>query len=301
MDHYSKENITTLIAKALVKASQTLEEPLVERIEWMRKETENSLKTLSAQDSRIPKYEASIEVLSRIQENLKLSKERGLPMCQDTGMVVAWIEIGVDVPLTMLEIKEVLKEGITIAEKEGYFRNSVVEEPLFERKNRGTNNPPIIYWFPKEERGLTIRLMLKGFGSENNSALAMLNPTSTVDQLIATVTQMVKNAGGKPCPPVVVGVGIGGTADQALLLSKRALFRKVGEPHFDQAYAQLERDLEEAIQNSGVGPGGFGGPLTTLGVSVEHAPTHIAGLPVGVSISCWTDRKATIEIGGSDA
>jgi fumarate hydratase subunit alpha len=234
-----------------------------------------------------------------IRENLAIADATGLPMCQDTGMVVAFVEMGPDVQLSMQEIGEALDSGIALAVRDGFFRNSVVLDPVFDRENTRTNLPAVVHWFPKNSGGLTIRMMLKGFGSENCSALAMLNPTAGVETVLSTILDMVRNAGGKPCPPIVLGVGLGGTAERALLLSKKALLREVGSVHPDPRYARLEQQLFDSIQGLHIGPGGFGGPLTALAVAVEYEPTHIAGLPVGVSISCWADRTAVVQWGGA--
>ncbi len=277
------------IRQTLLEAAVHLEGGLMERLEWMHREMSEELSTLDPE--KVASYKASIEVLEMINENLKLSEEHKIPMCQDSGMIVAFVEIGTDVPVSMKAIEEAIYEGSELAIKEGFYRNSVVEEPVFDRVNTSTNLPPIIYWSPSDEKHLKISFLLKGFGSENCSGLAMLNPTSGPEGVVKAVAEMVQRAGGKPCPPIVVGVGLGGTAERAGLLSKKALLRPVNSIHPEERYAQLERDILAAIQALEIGPGGFGGPLTALGVAVEYEPTHIAGLPVAASISCWADRK----------
>jgi fumarate hydratase subunit alpha len=289
MGKSKQRGLVDKIRQTLLEAAVHLEEGLMERLEWMHREMNQELATLDPQKSA--SYKASIEVLEMINENLKLSEEHKIPMCQDSGMIVAFVEIGTEVPLSMQAIEEAINEGSELAIKEGFFRNSVVEEPVFERVNTKTNLPPIIYWNPSKERHLKISFLLKGFGSENCSGLAMLNPTSGPEGVVEAVAEMVQRAGGKPCPPIVVGVGLGGTAERAGYLSKKALLRPVNSVHPEERYAQLEQDILAAIQGLEIGPGGFGGPLTALGVAVEYEPTHIAGLPVAASISCWADRK----------
>lgn len=298
MDH-SKEGLTGTIREALLHAATHLEPSLMLRLDWMYKETMSAAKLLGSDDPRQARYEASLEVLEMIRENLAIADATGLPMCQDTGMVVAFVEMGPEVNLSMQEVGEALDTGIALAVRDGFFRNSVVLDPVFDRENTRTNLPAVIHWFPKACGGLTIRMMLKGFGSENCSALAMLNPTAGMETVISTILEMVRNAGGKPCPPIVLGVGLGGTAERALLLSKKALLREVGSVNPDPRYAKLEQQLFDSIQDLHIGPGGFGGPLTALAVAVEYEPTHIAGLPVGVSISCWADRTAVVQWGGA--
>ncbi|MGM0432297.1 MAG: fumarate hydratase [Spirochaetota bacterium] len=235
-------------------------------------------------------------VLSHILQNLEAADRSQLPMCQDTGMVLAFLDLGRDSRLTFDLIKDAVEEGAKQASVHGYFRKSIVADPLFKRENTGTNLPIQTYLRLRPGAGCDISLMLKGFGSENCSALTMLNPTVGREGVLHAVGEAVQKAGGKPCPPIVVGVGVGGSSDTAMLLSKRALLREVGSPHPDPAYRQLEQDMLEQINRLDIGPGGLGGTPTALGVMIEQAPTHIAGLPVGVSISCWADRKARISI-----
>lgn len=281
------KDLVNKIVDALVKASQQLDPSLFDSLEEMRKWYEKS------------SYKASASLMEAILENLKLAKEHKIPMCQDTGMVVAFIEMG-ETDYTMKEIEKSLNEAIVKASEQGYFRFSVVEEPVFERKNSLNNLPAVIHWSTKEGKGVRISLMLKGFGSENCSAIKMLNPTAQEDEIIKTVVEMVKAAGSKPCPPIVVGVGLGGTSEQALIMAKKAHFRKIGSQHHDKRYALLEQKILKAINNLGIGPGGFKGDLTALSVAIEEGATHIASLPVAVSISCWADRHQTLSFGEED-
>lgn len=294
------EYVQHKVRDALLHAATHLEPSLVSKLEAMEEQTNLELRRLSDDDPRRDSYAASADVLAMIRENLELSGKTRLPMCQDTGMVVFFVEMGPKAPFGMHMIEQILHRSVQEAVKIGNFRNSVVFEPLFERKNTGTNLPPVIHWFTKPTGGITIRAMLKGFGSENCSSLHMLNPTAQEEQVLEAVVRAVQSAGGKPCPPIVVGVGLGGTAERADQLSKRALCRPVGEPHPDPRYAALEQRMERAVNDTHVGPGGFGGPFTALAVAVEYEPTHIAGLPLAISISCWADRKAVVEIEGGE-
>ena len=286
------------VRDALIHASTHLEQDLVDRIVTMRMKTATMLEELAVDDKKRLSYETSIEVLDRIQENLQIAAQTHLPMCQDTGMVIFFVEMGVNAPMSMHEVETALHEAVSQAVIAGNFRASIVKEPVFDRENTQTNLPPIIHWFPKQEDGITVRAMLKGFGSENCSGMRMLNPTAGADTVLATVVDLVRAAGGKPCPPIVVGIGLGGSAERSAQLAKKALFRPVGESHPEARYAGLEQRIESAIQDLYIGPGGFGGPLTALAVAIEYESTHIAGLPVSVAISCWADRKAIIHWGG---
>ena len=294
------EEVRSAVADALLYASVHLEPDMVRALQEMEGKTEEALRALDRKDVRYESFAASLEVLVMIRKNLQLAAEKGLPMCQDTGMIIAFVSMGSDSPFSMHQLQEAIIEGASEAVKKGYFRESVVAEPLFDRCNTGTNLPPVIHWFPKEGSGVTMQFMLKGFGSENCSSLTMLNPTADEDTVVRTVVERVREAGGKPCPPIVVGVGLGGTAERAAQLAKKALFRPVGAAHPESRYGELERKIEQAIQQLSIGPGGFGGPLTALGVSVEYEPTHIAGLPIAVAISCWADRKAVVAIEGAN-
>ena len=295
-DHtYSLTEINHRVRQGLLHAVTHIEDSLVERLQLALESERQALKI--KQDIRI---ETSIQVLEMILENLKISHETNLPLCQDTGMVVGYIEIGSDCPFSMQAIEQVLNQGIGDAVALGHFRNSIVTDPLFDRINTKTNLPAVLHWIPKDfgEKGLTISLMLKGFGSENCGGVAMLSPTTGEDGVVEAIAAIVRKAGGKPCPPIVVGVGLGGTMEKAAILSKKALFRTVGEPHHDARYAALEDRILDRLQQENIGAGGFGGTITALAVAVEHYPTHIAGLPVAVSISCWADRKTICEFGG---
>lgn len=236
-------------------------------------------------------------VIRKILENLDTAEKMHIPMCQDTGMVLVFVDIGADAPIILSDIDKAVNTGIETAYSDGFFRNSVVKDPVFQRENTGNNLPAVIYHKIVPGNQLTLQIMLKGFGSENCSGLVMLNPTAGTKGIIDAVTMIISAAGGKPCPPIIVGVGIGGTADRAMLLSKRALFRDVLDKHPKSSYAELEKKILLKINNLNIGPGGLGGVTTAMAVKIEVESTHIAGMPVGVSISCWADRKQKIVLG----
>ncbi len=234
-------------------------------------------------------------VFEHILQNIKDAETHRLPICQDTGMAVVFAEQGIEGYVSR-DIESVIHKALAQAVKEGNFRPSVVEDPVFTRKNTMTGLPAVIHYSRIPGDVLRISGLLKGFGSENCSAVSMLNPTAGEQGVIGAVLEAVKKAGGKPCPPVIIGVGIGGTADSAPILAKRALLRETGSAHPDQRYAELERTILDQVNRLGIGPGGLGGDTTALAVMIEHAHTHIAGLPVAVNISCWADRKFCVEI-----
>ncbi|MBN2628404.1 MAG: fumarate hydratase [Spirochaetales bacterium] len=237
----------------------------------------------------------SAGVLQRCLENITVAEKEGLPLCQDTGMVLLFCEIGQDIHFDR-DFNGALEEGVEQAYEEGFFRKSVVSDPLKNRKNSGNNLPPVIYHELVPGDGLKISLLLKGFGSENCSRLHMLKPTAGREAVVEAVLKTITDAGGSPCPPIVVGIGLGGTMDKAAVLSKKALCRSLDSHHCDPWYDELERELLEKINATGIGGGGLGGDTTALGVKIETYPTHIAGLPLAVTINCWADRKGVVEL-----
>ncbi|HHT79958.1 MAG: fumarate hydratase [Sphaerochaeta sp.] len=243
----------------------------------------------------------SLAVFDAILENLKIADKNLLPMCQDTGMFVFFVDLGRSCPLVPSKIEKAINEGALDAVEKAYYRRSVVTDPVFTRKNTQNNLPPIIHWNLVDGEGLTIRVLLKGFGSENCSSVRMLNPTGGPKAVIDAVCDIVRLGGGKPCPPIFLGVGIGGTMERSAYLSKRALLRDARIAHADPSYAKLEEDILAAVQTLRIGGGGFGGRVTALHVAIEEEPTHIAGMPLSVSINCWADRKAEIVWEGEDA
>ncbi|AEV30273.1 hydro-lyase, Fe-S type, tartrate/fumarate subfamily [Sphaerochaeta pleomorpha str. Grapes] len=245
--------------------------------------------------------DASLMVLQAIKDNLEIASQKGLPMCQDTGMFVVFVDLGRDCPLSPTLIEKAIKCGCLEAVQQASFRRSVVAEPVFERKNTTDNLPPVISWKLVDGSSVAIHFLLKGFGSENCSSVRMLNPTGGSAAVVDAVEEIVRLAGGKPCPPIFLGVGLGGTMERAALLSKRALLRDSGKQNANPKYASLEQEILDRVQNLHIGSGGFGGRVTALNVAVEYEPTHIAALPLAVSINCWADRKATVIWEGEDA
>ena len=228
-------------------------------------------------------------------ENFKLAKDNGLPICQDTGMAVVFAEIGQEVVLTDGNFEEAVNEGVRRAYADGAFRCSVVADPL-RRVNTNDNTPAII--FTRIVPGCSVKLTAapKGFGSENMSRQAMFTPAADEEKIIDFVRDTVKRAGSNPCPPIIVGVGIGGDFEYSALLSKIALCREVDKRNTDPYYAELEERMLQAVNSLGIGPQGFGGDVTALAVNIETFPTHIAGLPVAVNIGCHVTRHASTVI-----
>ena len=228
-------------------------------------------------------------ILGDLEENFTFAAQRGLPICQDTGMAVVFLELGQEAHITGGLLEDAVNEGVRRGYLEGSLRCSVVRDPL-RRENTGDNTPAVQYLRLTEGDQLTITVAPKGFGSENMSQIKMLRPSDGIQGVRDFVVQVVEAAGPNPCPPIVVGVGIGGTFDKAALLAKKALLRAAGEPSPDSFYAQLEQELLERINALGIGPQGFGGRTTALAVHIETCPTHIAGLPVAVNINCHVTR-----------
>lgn len=232
-------------------------------------------------------------ILGVLLKNSELSSSTGLPMCQDTGMVVVWVELGqqvfLDFPLEAT-INEAVKEAYEIA----YLRKSVVNDPLFSRVNTNDNTPAIIHVDVMDNDELIIHVGAKGFGSENMSQLAMLTPAQGLEGAKAFIINTVAHAGPNACPPMIIGVGVGGTMDQAAWLAKRSLFREIGQRNNHPDYAKLEENLLEAINALNIGPQGLGGKTTALEVFMEYYPTHIAGLPVAVNIQCHMSRHTKV-------
>ncbi|MCS5695908.1 fumarate hydratase [Desulfofundulus thermocisternus] len=229
------------------------------------------------------------DVLQQLLENARIAREEQVPMCQDTGFAVVFLEIGQEVMITGGDLYEAVNEGVRRGYRDGYLRKSIVDHPL-RRKNTGDNTPAVIHTRIVPGDKLRIVVAPKGGGSENMSGLRMLKPAEGVEGVKNFVIGQVRAAGPNPCPPVVVGVGIGGTFEKAALLAKEALLRPLGQPHPDAEIAALEKELLEAINNLGIGPQGLGGRITALAVHVEVYPCHIASLPVAVNINCHASR-----------
>ncbi len=229
------------------------------------------------------------DVLQQLLENARIAREEQVPMCQDTGFAVVFLEIGQEVMITGGDLYEAVNEGVRRGYRDGYLRKSIVDHPL-RRKNTGDNTPAVIHTRIVPGDKLRIVVAPKGGGSENMSGLRMLKPAEGVEGVKNFVIEQVRAAGPNPCPPVVVGVGIGGTFEKAALLAKEALLRPLGQSHPDAEVAALEKELLEAINNLGIGPQGLGGRITALAVHVEVYPCHIASLPVAVNINCHASR-----------
>lgn len=232
-------------------------------------------------------------VLEDLLNNANIAKAKQMPICQDTGMAVFFVEVGNRLIVEDMTITEAINRGVSKGYQEGYLRKSVIADPL-RRVNTKDNTPAVIHYEFTEGEQLKITFAPKGFGSENKSALKMLNPSDGIDGVIDFVIETVKKAGANPCPPMVIGVGIGGTMDKAACLSKKALTRDINCANPDSFYAELEKKLLEKINLLGIGPQGLGGTTTALAVNVETYPTHIAGLPVAVNINCHATRHAIV-------
>lgn len=265
--------ITRVIAKLCVEANCFLPEDVRNRIQACReRET----------------WPQAQEILDRIIENYQTAEKRVQPICQDTGMACIFMKIGQDVHIQG-NLQDAVNEGVRQGYRDGYLRKSVVKDPL-RRMNTGDNTPAVLYTELVDGDKIEITVAPKGFGSENMSAIGMLRPSDGVEGVIDFVCKAVEKAGPNPCPPVVVGVGIGGTFDKAAYLAKQALLRELDQPNSDPFYAELERLLLHRINLLGIGPQGFGGKTTALAVNIESFPTHIAGLPVAVNMSCHVTR-----------
>ncbi len=232
------------------------------------------------------------EILCDLCENLKAAEEINVPICQDTGMAVVFLEIGQDVHFRGGNLVDAVNKGVSKGYLEGFLRCSVVRDPLF-RENTNDNTPAVIHTSIVDGDNVKITVAPKGFGSENMSGVKMLNPSSTREDVINAVVDIVKKAGGNPCPPMVIGVGLGGDFELSAYLAKKALCRDVDKRNSDPFYADLEKDILGAVNALGIGPQGFGGKTTALAVNIETHPTHIAGLPLSVNIGCHVTRHKT--------
>ena len=235
------------------------------------------------------------QVLGQLEENLKIAGEDMIPICQDTGMAVVFINVGQDVHLTGGDITDAINEGVRRGYDEGFLRKSVVKDPI-NRVNTKDNTPAIIYYDIVQGDKIKITVAPKGFGSENMSRIKMLKPSDGLQGVKDFIIETVKLAGPNPCPPIVIGVGIGGTFDKATYLAKKALIRPLNKRNNEKFYSDLEEELLETINKLGIGPQGFGGKTTALGLNIETYPTHIAGLPVAVNINCHATRHKEREI-----
>lgn len=232
--------------------------------------------------------------MEKVCRNIGIARQDAVPLCQDTGMVIVFAEVGQDAHIVGGLLEDAINAGIAQGYTEGYLRKSTVVDPVLHRINAGDNTPAIIYTTLVAGDTLHLTVMPKGAGSENMSALKMLKPADGLEGVKRFVIDAVVQAGGNPCPPTIVGVGIGGNADKAMLLSKQALRRRTGAPHPNPEYAALEQELLKEINKSGIGPQGFGGRNTALAVHIETYPTHIATMPVAVTLNCHAARHKEV-------
>lgn len=255
------------------------------------------LKKIISTASDREKMPLAKQAFSDILENAKLAEEKSLPICQDCGLAVVFVEIGQDLCVKGGSIEDAINEGVRRAYIDGCLRKSVVKDPLFRRENSGDNTPAVIHWKVCSGSDIRITASPKGMGSENMSRIYMLKPADGAEGVIRSVVEAVKIAGPNPCPPIVLGIGIGGNFETVALAAKKALLKPEGVRHNIPEYAEIEREILKRVNALGIGPGGYGGMTTALDAHIETLPTHIAGMPVAVNICCHALRHAegTIE------
>ncbi|KOF57329.1 fumarate hydratase [Clostridium sp. DMHC 10] len=274
MREISSEKITEVVKRLCIEANYNLPEDI-----------DKSLKKFYENEN----WTIAKDMLEKIIKNVSIAKNEQVPICQDTGMACVFLEIGQNVHVTGKLIEDAVNEGVRQGYTEGYLRKSVVKDPI-DRGNTGDNTPAIVYYDIVKGDEIKITVVPKGFGSENMSKIKMLKPSEGVEGVKDFIIKTVEEAGPNPCPPMVIGVGIGGTFDKAAFLAKKALMRPIDVSNKNEKYAELEKELLEKINKLGIGPQGFGGNTTALGLNIETYPTHIAGLPVAVNISCHVTR-----------
>lgn len=277
MREISVDQIIDVIEKLCIDACQFLPEDVKDAIKRCR----------ACED-----WEIAQGVLDNIIENYEIAEKEQVPICQDTGMACVFMEIGQDVHITGGDLREAVDEGVRRGYDKGYLRKSVVKDPV-RRGNTGDNTPAVLYTEIVPGDQIKITVAPKGFGSENMSAIRMFKPSAGIQGIKDFIIETVEAAGPNPCPPVVVGVGIGGTFDRAALLAKKALIRDLGSSNPDPYYADLEKEMLEKINELGIGPQGFGGRTTAIGLNIETMPTHIAGMPCAININCHVTRHKT--------
>lgn len=271
--------------------TEQIKEMCIQVNHYLSEDMEEALRNAQASE----KSPLGCQILSQLQENLKIAGEDMIPICQDTGMAVVFLKVGQDVHLEGGSIEDAVNEGVRQGYTEGYLRKSVVKDPLV-RENTRDNTPAVIHYEIVPGDKVTITVAPKGFGSENMSRVFMLKPADGIEGVKNAVLTAVKDAGPNACPPMVVGVGIGGTFEKCALMAKQALMRPVGS-HSDIPYVkEMEEELLSRINGLGIGPGGLGGTTTALAVNVNTYPTHIAGLPVAVNICCHVNRHIVREV-----
>ncbi|BDR65481.1 fumarate hydratase [Clostridium tetani] len=279
MKEVNVSDITKAIKELCIEANYRLPKDVKEKLEEYNKK-EN--------------WDMAKGILEKILVNVDISDKENMPACQDTGMACVFVEIGQDVHVVGGNLEEAINEGVRQGYTEGYLRKSVVNDPI-ERVNTKDNTPAVIYYDVVPGDKLKITVAPKGFGSENMSQQKMLKPADGLQGVKDFIIKVVKDAGPNPCPPIVVGVGIGGTFDRSANLAKKALMRPLDERNNNPFYADLEKELLETINSLGIGPQGFGGLTTALAVNIETYATHIAGLPVAVNINCHVTRHKSVE------
>lgn len=269
--------ITKTIKNLAIEANMQLPSDIVERISKCAKEEKDEL---------------PISIFSDMLKNLDLAKELSIPICQDTGMAIVFADIGQEVHISGGLFEDAINEGVRQGYTEGYLRKSIVGDPL-RRTNTNNNSPAIIHSRFVEGDKLSLTLLPKGFGSENMSQIRMFLPSANEQDIINFVVDVVKTAGGNPCPPIILGVGIGGSFESCAIMAKRALCRNLNDKNPDEYYAALEHKMLIAVNTLDIGPQGMGGRTTALAVNIDHSPTHIAGLPVAVNVGCHVSRHGT--------
>lgn len=271
--------ISSAVKKLCISANKILPSDLVDCISCCR-ESENN--------------DTAKSILSDLNENIEAAKELDIPVCQDTGMAVVFAEIGQDVHIVGGSFEDAVNQGVHDGYVEGLLRCSVVKDPFFERVNTTDNTPAVLHTRLVPGDKVKITVAPKGFGSENMSKIKMFTPSAKRDDIVDFVVDVVKTAGSNPCPPVVIGVGIGGDFEYSAILAKKALCRNVSQRNQKEQYAQLEKEMLEKINALDIGPQGFGGATTAIAVNIETYPTHIAGLPVAVNVGCHVTRHESV-------
>ena len=270
---------------------KNIKEMCIEANHYLSKDMDKALKDATASE----KSELGKKILNQLQENLKIADEEMIPICQDTGMAVIFLEIGQDVHFEGMAIEDAVNEGVRQGYTEGYLRKSVVGDPII-RENTKDNTPAVIHYSIVPGNKVKITLAPKGFGSENMSRVFMLKPADGIEGVKNAILTAVKDAGPNACPPMVVGVGVGGTFEKCAILAKKALTRPVGEHSAIPYVRELEEEMLTKINQLGIGPGGLGGTTTALAVNINTYATHIAGLPVAVNICCHVNRHVLREV-----
>lgn len=277
MRELNTKEITQAVRELVIKANKILPDDLVDCIAC----------SVNNEDNKTAK-----SILNDLGANIDAAKELDIPVCQDTGMAVIFIEVGQEVHLVGGTLEDAVNEGVSQGYTDGLLRKSVVADPFKKRVNTNNNTPAIIHTRLVEGDKVKITAAPKGFGSENMSRLKMFTPSATREDIVGFVVDTVKTAGSNPCPPVVIGVGIGGDFEYSAILAKKALCRNVSERNKDNFYSEMEQEMLDKINALNIGPQGFGGKTTALCVNIETYPTHIAGLPVAVNVGCHVTRHA---------